>query len=197
VTPTLTPIEDLERQAVAMGRLRTFLTWGLIAAAIGLLLVFGWTSRGEYSPLDAGSRAPEYAAVSLDGDTLSLEDLRGRVVLLNVWATWCTPCVREMPALERLHEQHDAEGLSVVAVSVDASTPGLGAADVRRFVDDLGVTFTILLDPGGEIENRFRVSGLPMTFLIDREGRIRQRIVGAREWNEPDITAQIRELLDG
>lgn len=180
-----------------MGRLRTGLTWGLIAAAIALLLVFGWSSRGDYSPLDSGSEAPDYAAVSLAGDTVSLEDLRGRVVLLNVWATWCTPCIREMPALERLHQQHEAEGLSVVAVSVDASTPGLGATDVQRFVDDLGVSFTILLDPGGEIENRFRVSGLPMTFLIDREGRIRQKIVGAREWNEPDITAQIRELLDG
>lgn len=180
-----------------MSRVRTALTWSLIAVAIGALLVFGWSSRGDFSPLDAGSEAPEYAAVSLDGDTVSLEQLRGRVVLLNVWATWCTPCIREMPALEQLHQAHEAEGLSVVAVSVDASTPGLGAADVRRFVDDLGVSFTILLDPGGEVENKFRVSGLPMSFIIDREGRIRQKIVGAREWNEPDITAQIRELLDG
>jgi peroxiredoxin len=180
-----------------MVRVRTALTWSLIAAAIGLLLVFGWSSRGGYSPLDAGSEAPAYAAVSLAGDTVRLEDLRGRVVLLNVWATWCTPCIREMPALERLHQAHDEEGLSVVAVSVDASTPGLGAMDVQRFVEDLGVTFTILLDPGGEIENRFRVTGLPMTYIIDREGRIRQKIVGAREWDEPDITAQIRDLLDG
>jgi peroxiredoxin len=180
-----------------MGRVRTGLTWGLITAAIGLLLVFGWSSRGDHSPLDAGSEAPPYAAVSLAGDSVSLADLRGRVVLLNVWATWCTPCIREMPALERLHRAHEAEGLSVVAVSVDASTPGLGAADVERFVNDLGVSFTILLDPGGEIENRFRVSGLPMTYLIDRDGRIRQKIVGAREWDEPDITAEIRKLLDG
>lgn len=180
-----------------MGRVRSGLTWGLIAAAIGLLLVFGWSSRGDHSPLDAGSEAPAYAAVSLTGDTVRLADLRGRVVLLNVWATWCTPCIREMPALERLHQAHEAEGLSIVAVSVDASTPGLGAADVERFVDDLGVTFTILLDPGGEIENRFRVSGLPMTYLIDRDGRIRLKIVGAREWDEPDIAAEIRNLLDG
>jgi peroxiredoxin len=179
-----------------MGRVRTGLTWGLIAVAIGGLIVFGWSRRGEYTPLDGGSEAPAYAAVSLAGDTVSLEGLRGRVVLLNVWATWCTPCIREMPALERLHRAHEAEGLSVVAVSVDASTPGLGAADVQRFVDDLGVSFTILLDPGGEIENKFRVSGLPMTYVIDREGRIRQRIVGAREWDEPEITAEIRKLLD-
>lgn len=180
-----------------MGRVRTGLTWGLITAAIGLLLVFGWSSRGDHSPLDAGSEAPAYSAVTLAGDSVSLADLRGRVVLLNVWATWCTPCIREMPALERLHRAHEAEGLSIVAVSVDASTPGLGAADVERFVNDLGVSFTILLDPGGEIENRFRVSGLPMTYLIDRDGRIRQKIVGAREWDEPDITAEIRKLLDG
>lgn len=179
-----------------MGRFRTLLTWGLVAVASTLLLLFGWSSRGEYAPLDAGSRVPDYSAVTMTGDTVSLEDYRGRVVLLNVWATWCTPCVREMPALEQLHKAHEADGLSVVAVNVDASTPGLGMADVQRFIDDVGVTFTILLDPGGEIENRFRVSGLPMTFLIDREGRLRQKIVGAREWNEPDITAQIRELLD-
>jgi peroxiredoxin len=180
-----------------MSRIRTGLTWGFIIAASAALLLFGWSNRAGFAPIDAGTAAPAYSAVSLAGDTVSLADLRGRVVLLNVWATWCAPCVREMPALERLHQALGEEGLSIVAVSVDASTPGLGAADVRGFVDDLGITFTVLLDPGGEIENRFQVGGLPMTFVIDRDGRIREKIVGARDWDEPGITTDIRKLLDG
>jgi cytochrome c biogenesis protein CcmG, thiol:disulfide interchange protein DsbE len=178
-----------------MSRVRTGLTWGVVAAAIALLLLFGWSNRGRFAPRDAGTPAPAYRALSLAGDTVSLEDFRGRVVLLNVWATWCAPCVREMPALERLHRSLSGNGLSVVAVSVDAATPGLGVADVRGFVDELGLTFTVLLDPGGEIERLFRVGGLPMTFLIDREGRVLERIVGAKEWDDPEIAAGIRELL--
>lgn len=179
-----------------MSRFRTALTGGFLAIAIALLLLFGWSNRGRFAPRDAGTAAPAYSATSLAGDTVSLEDYRGRVVLLNIWATWCAPCIREMPALERLHRTLSAEGLSVVAVSVDASTPGLGAADVRGFVDELGLTFTVLLDPGGEIERLFRVGGLPMTFLIDREGRVLERVVGAREWDDPEITAGLREILD-
>jgi len=179
-----------------MARARDRLIWGAAAAAAVALIAYVWTHRGAFAPLDADTSAPAYSAVTLDGDTVDLAQLRGRVVLLNVWATWCTPCVREMPALQRLYERHEADGLSVVAVSVDGSTPGLGAANVSEFVNDLDVTFTILLDPSGSIEETFRVRGLPTTFVIDREGRIREKVLGAREWDEPPHASDIRSLLD-
>jgi cytochrome c biogenesis protein CcmG/thiol:disulfide interchange protein DsbE len=89
-------------------------------------------------------------------------------------------------------------GLSVVAVSVDAEGPGLdGAAGVRSFVEELGLTFTILHDASGRIENAFGVTGLPMTFVIDRDGRIHRKVLGAREWDDPQLAAEIRGLLEG
>jgi cytochrome c biogenesis protein CcmG, thiol:disulfide interchange protein DsbE len=164
-------------------------------AVSGVLL---WTFRGSFAPLDIGSPAPAYAAVTLDGDSVHLEGLRGRVVLLNVWATWCTPCVREMPALQRLHEKLDARGLSIVAVSVDAEGSAFGGdGDVRAFVEQFGLTFTVLRDASGRIESTFGVSGLPMTFLIDRDGRIQRKVLGAREWDDPELASDIESLLDG
>jgi peroxiredoxin len=164
----------------------------------GLFALRAWEGRGGFGPLDSGSRAPDYAAPSLTGDTVRLSELRGRVVLLNVWATWCKPCVREMPALQRLYEALEPAGLSVVAVSVDNAALGLGSAadDVRAFVAEYGIGFTILLDPESAIENVFQVTGLPMTYVIRRDGRIHSKVLGPREWDDPGTQAEIRQLLE-
>ncbi|MCI0437136.1 MAG: TlpA family protein disulfide reductase [Gemmatimonadetes bacterium] len=177
-------------------RVRAGIRVAAVIAAAGLAL-FALRGQGGYGPVDTGARVPSYGAPSLDGDTVTLESLRGRVVLLNVWATWCKPCVREMPALQRLHEALDDEGLSVVAVSVDNAALMLGdtQGDVRAFIDQHGITFTVLLDPGSRIESTFRVTGLPMTFVIDREGVLRDRILGPREWDTPESLSGMRELL--
>jgi cytochrome c biogenesis protein CcmG, thiol:disulfide interchange protein DsbE len=172
---------------------------GFAAAAVILVsAALLWTLRGGFAPLDAGALAPEYAAVTLDGDSVRLSDLRGQVVLLNVWATWCTPCVREMPALQRLHEMLEPRGLAVVAVSVDAEGSAFGGDnDVRSFVEEFGLTFTVLRDASGRIESAFGVPGLPMTFVIDRDGRIQRKVLGAREWDDPELASDIESLLDG
>lgn len=172
--------------------------WKLAALlGVGLFALFAWTSRDRYAPLDVGSRAPDYAAATLDGDTLHLKDLRGDVVLINVWATWCPPCLREMPALQRLHEALGADGLRVLAVNVDNASFGGDPTDlVRTFIDEFGLTFDILLDPEYAIESAFQVSGLPMTFVIDRRGRIREKTLGAREWDSAGAQARIRTLLE-
>lgn len=169
-----------------------------VAATLGVLLLLGWRNRARFAPADAGTTTPTYAATSLDGDTVSLADYRGQVVLLNVWATWCRPCVQEMPALERLHDALGAEGLTVLAVSVDAPAPGLEDPNeaVRAFASQLGLTFPILVDASGRIEGTFRVSGLPSTFVIDREGTLRQRILGPRPWDQPETISEIRALLE-
>jgi cytochrome c biogenesis protein CcmG, thiol:disulfide interchange protein DsbE len=169
----------------------------LVAALLSALI---WVNRERFTPLDVGSRAPDYSAFSLDGDPVLLSSYLGDVVVLNIWATWCAPCVYEMPALQRLHEQLADDGVRVVAVSVDAAAGGFGAfgqpgGDVREFRDRYGLTFDILHDPSGRIQSRYQVNGLPTTFIIDREGRIRRKVLGARDWDAPQFTDELRALL--
>jgi peroxiredoxin len=171
--------------------------FAFVALGLAALVLLLWSQRGSFGPADVGAEAPSYAAATLAGDTLRLDDLRGRVVLLNVWATWCIPCVEEMPALQRLHDRLEQEGLSVVAVSVDAGSPGNGDADVSSFVDRFGLTFTVLRDASGRIEDAFGVAGLPTTFVIDRNGRIHRKVLGAREWDDPTLASEIQSLLEG
>lgn len=165
---------------------------------VGIAVALGLRAESAHTPTDGGTMAPAFAAVTVDGDSLSLADLRGTPVLLNVWATWCKPCVREMPALERLHQEMGPGGLSIVAVSVDNAAFGIAdpVHSVKSFAEEYGLTFTILLDPESRIESAFQVVGLPMTFLIDREGRIVERIIGERAWDDPEMKAELRKLLE-
>jgi len=183
-------------------RTRDLLLRAVVFLGLLVVLVLGWTVRGSFTPAVHGEAAPAYEALSLQGEPVSLESLRGKVVLFNVWATWCPPCRWEMPAMERLHQELGGEGLEVVAVSVDAATgrlPTFGGPteEVRSLVHELGLTFTILLDPASEVQRRFGVQGLPTTFLIDRQGRIVERILGPRHWDQPPEIDRIRALLGG
>jgi cytochrome c biogenesis protein CcmG, thiol:disulfide interchange protein DsbE len=139
-----------------------------------------------------GERAPEYAAVTLEGDSVFLADLEGSVVLLNVWATWCAPCREEIPALQELHERHHAEGLRVVGVSVDGRREG---DNVRRFADSFGVTYAIWHDPDDRVGSRFRSIGVPTTVLIDRGGTIVWRHLGAVTADDPGLNRHLGETL--
>lgn len=181
---------------------RTLLTYTGVAVLVGVLSALIWINRDRFTPLDVGSRAPDYRVRTLDGDTVSLAGFAGDVVLLNVWATWCRPCVVEMPALQRLHEELHEQGLRIVAVSVDAPRGAIGAfgqpgGSVRDFVAEFGLTFTVLHDPTGGIQSRYQVNGLPTTFIIDRDGRIRRKVLGAAEWDRDSFADQIRDLLEG
>lgn len=139
-----------------------------------------------------GNPAPEYAARMLDGDTLTLNQLRGSVVLLNVWATWCGPCVREMPGLEALHRKYREQGLVVLGASIDRRS---AERDVRRFLESNDIGFTILLDPDQNVTQRFRTLGVPETFLIGRDGVIAHRWIGEFEPIAPDVTQRVEALL--
>jgi len=156
----------------------------------------GWLSRDHFSAPESGEAAPLFVARDLNGDTVRLQDYAGRVILLNVWATWCPPCRKEMPSLERLHEQLGKRGLSVLAVSVDESAQPEGTrAMVQRFVEQYGLRFPVLLDPAGHVEDLYGVDALPTTFLIDRDGRIRKTVVGGTEWDQPPYSDLVRNLL--
>lgn len=145
-----------------------------------------------FAPPAVGSPAPEYGARTLGGDDLALSDLRGKVVLLNVWATWCGPCVREMPKLQELHAIYEADGLSILGASIDR---GAAESEVRSFVEANGIAFEILLDPDASVETRFRTLGVPESFLIDRQGILRARWIGEFDPMAESVRSEIEALL--
>jgi cytochrome c biogenesis protein CcmG, thiol:disulfide interchange protein DsbE len=141
---------------------------------------------------EIGKPAPEYRAVSLAGDSVSLAASRGRVVLLNVWATWCHPCRDEIPILQALHERNANRGLELIGVSVDAR----GEEDtIREFSDDFKMTYPIWLDPDERIQSTFLSIGVPVTFLIDRDGVLRWRHVGPVRANDSTLVRELELAL--
>jgi cytochrome c biogenesis protein CcmG, thiol:disulfide interchange protein DsbE len=155
---------------------------------LGLLSACG-DGSGE---LRLGEPVPEFAARSLDGDSVALSELRGEVVLLNIWATWCPPCREEMPAIESLHQELSPRGLRVVAVSIDRA--GAEPA-IRRFADEFGLTFDILHDAEQQAPRAFRTIGVPETLLIDREGRLVHRWIGQIDPNLPMVREPVEAAL--
>ena len=122
---------------------------------------------------------------------MDLKELRGRVVLVNFWATWCEPCRDEMPSLERLREEMKGRPFEVLAVNYGESN-----AKVRGFVEREKLSVPVLLDPEKEAAGRWNAKGLPMTFLVDARGRIRYWVFGERDWGEGEAREHVRKLLD-
>ncbi len=166
----------------------------------GALVLMAWAGRGRFQPVGLGTDAPSFTISNLEGEPVSLEAHRGQVVLVNIWATWCGPCIVEMPSMQRLYEQLEDQPFDILAVSVDA-TPGepdaagnLGG-DVARFVREHGLTFEILHDASGRIQQTYRTTGVPESFLIGKDGVIYKKIAGATEWDSPENLELIQRLL--
>ncbi len=144
-------------------------------------------------PLRSGTAAPAFELPVLGGDRpLSLAALRGKVVLLNFWATWCKPCEDEMPAMERLYRALAPEGLALLAVSVDEE-----ADVVAAFQQRLDLSFPILLDPERRVADDYQSYKFPETWLIDPEGVLVARFIGPRDWDAPAYADRVRALLRG
>jgi cytochrome c biogenesis protein CcmG, thiol:disulfide interchange protein DsbE len=150
--------------------------------------------RKELFPVELGSKAPDFTAFTLDSvpRKKSLDDYRGQVVMINVWATWCLPCRVEMPSIEALHKTYGPKGLKVVAVSID--DPGTEAT-IRAFVKQYGLTFDVLHDPKGQISEAYDITGYPETFILGRDGVIRKKLMSATDWNSPESRALVDRLL--
>jgi peroxiredoxin len=148
----------------------------------------------ELFPVSVGSAAPPIVGKTLDGTarTRTLADYHGRVLLVNVWATWCEPCRVEMPSIEKVYREFGPRGLSVVAISVD--DPG-SEQRIRDYVKELGLTFEILHDPTRQTTANYQITGYPETFIIGREGTIRKKVIGAADWSSEANRALLRELL--
>ena len=172
--------------------------WGIVAGIV--LLLAGVLAAGvhflgdELFPVSVGSKAPPIEGVTLDGKKTpkKLADYSDKVVLLNVWATWCEPCRVEMPSIEKLHKEFASKGLAVVAISVD--DPG-AEQRILDFVKEYGLTFEVLHDPRQVTTRNYQITGYPETFIIARDGTIRRKLIGAADWSSDANRALIRELL--
>jgi peroxiredoxin len=162
----------------------------LLGAALVLALVAGEEHRDEEAPFRVGAQAPRVHLRSLDDREIDLRAWGGQVVVLNFWATWCEPCVAEMPALDRLERALDNDGLVVLAVSVDESPE-----TVRNFARDHHLSLPLLLDPGGQAARAFGVVGYPTTFVLDASGRLREHYLGPAEWDQPEALDHFRALI--
>jgi thiol-disulfide isomerase/thioredoxin len=173
---------------------RRLLTWGLLVAAtcgpaeaqpVTLLLkpldLVGYPSRAV---------PPHFSGDTIDTRQVSMTDLRGKVVLVNFWASWCAECRPEMPVLERLHRELAPQGLAVIGINVREEKDV-----VRRYARELGLTFPLVLDAGGTINVLYGVVGLPTTFIVGRDGRAVALAVGPREWASLPGRALLHALL--
>ncbi len=171
---------------------KQWLVVGAIVVVLGAAVVLGLELSPQIFPVEVGSRAPEFSVGTLTGSaTKTLADYKGQVVLLNVWATWCAPCRVEMPSIEHLYQEFGSQGLKVVAISIDEAGPDV----VREFVRERGLSFEILLNPSRSIERIYQTTGVPESFVLNRDGVIVKKVIGATEWDSAVNRDLIRRLL--
>lgn len=166
--------------------------WLCLAVLAALACARGGEGGSRPRRVEIGAPAPAYAAVSLDGDSVSLGAQRGKVVLLNIWATWCHPCRTEIPELRAIHARYRDRGLELIGVSVDAD----GQDDaVKSFMRDFQIVFPVWRDPDERISTSFLAVGVPATFLIDRDGVLRWRRTGPIAPGDTTLTAAIDRAI--
>ena len=135
--------------------------------------------------------APDFTFPGLDGEMIRLSDYKGKVVLVNIWATWCPPCVDEMPSMEKLYQKFKGENFEILAVSIDE--PGLKA--VAPFMKKSNLTFPALIDSEGTIKAVYGITGVPESFIIDKQGILIKKIVGPVDWAAPNVFQFFNELI--
>ena len=166
---------------------------GLVIAGVAAGATIMTRVGSEVAPVQVGATAPEFRAIDLaSGDSVSLHQrYRGKVTLVNIWATWCVPCRVEMPAMEQLYTTLAPRGFAVAAVSIDEGPP----EDVRKFGAQFKLTFDLLQDRSTRIQQLYQTTGVPESFLLDRNGVIIKRVIGAHDWNSAANRALVERLL--
>ncbi len=172
--------------------------WSVVLVVVGLLAAALFAAThflgDELFPVAVGMEAPPMQGTTIVGPkrVKTLADYKGKVVLLNVWATWCGPCREEMPSMEKLHREFGPQGLEIVAVSVD--DPG-AEKTILQFAKEFGITFEILHDPDKITAKHYQVTGYPESFIIGTDGTIRRKVFAAADWSSEANRMLVRELL--
>jgi len=177
-----------------MGRVRRALVWAALALGVGILLLFALPSYRQGEASIAGKTADDFA-LTIDGKPQRLSDYRGKVVVLNFWASWCPPCLEEAPALNRLQRHIEPLGGTILGVSVDEDP-----AAYQKFLKDFEIVFLTWRDPNvqdnkSKIELGYGTSLIPETYVIDRHGKIARKLVSAQQWDSPEMLAYFDAIL--
>lgn len=190
--PTL-QLSGLKRSCLAFLEGSIFLTT--------LLLLFSLPAFGQESgfykkigiqPVKNNMKAPDFCLEGLNGKKVQLHGLKGNVILLNFWATWCGPCKEEMPSMEALYRQYKERDFILLTISVDQGSP----EPTRKFIQQNGYHFSVLFDPAGKTLDLFGVDRIPATLVINKKGKILGRAIGPRDWSQPDVFSFIDRLLE-
>ena len=166
----------------------------LIAGLLALVLLHRNRSSDnpvQQVPIKIGLPAPDFKFPGIDGKMVKLSDYRGKVVLVNIWATWCPSCVDEMPSMEKLYRKLQGEKFEILAVSIDS----LGATAVAPFMKKYQLTFPALIDSAGAIRMAYRTTGVPESFIVDKNGILVKKIIGPLDWTRPDALRYFRDLI--
>ncbi len=149
-------------------------------------------NKRSFEPVVAGTNSINFVTNDLDGKLRRLDEFKGKVIFLNLWATWCKPCEEEMPSMQRVYDVLKGRNFEMIALSVDTEGPEV----VREFVERYGLTFPVFLDPKGKIKNGYKTTGVPETFIIDQNGVIAEKIWGPRNWDDKRNMKMVLDLLD-
>lgn len=191
------PEGQLPATAPARRSWSVLILWVLPALGILSVLAYGFFTRESADVVltapRVGKPLPDFTLPDLQGRTVQLTALRGKIVFVNVWATWCPPCIEEMPTIQQLYERLRPQGLEVLAVSLDA----LGAQVVGPFMQSRRLTFPALLDVMSTLQRVYRTTGVPESFIVDRNGLLVEKIIGPRDWVHPQMLALFERLLSG
>lgn len=188
-TPAMTDSADVPHKSGTSKLVIGLLSLLILAGAFAMV----WLQSSKYEPLTVGRVAPDFELPDLTEQEVRLSDFRGKVVFLNFWATWCKPCKEEMPSMEVLYRNFKDDGLVVLAVSIDRVTT---KDDIPPFVKSMDLSFPVLVDSWGQTDKRYKLMGVPETYIIDQDGVLREKIIGPRDWTRLDNLQVVTQLLD-
>ncbi|HEV2290675.1 MAG TPA: TlpA disulfide reductase family protein [Gemmatimonadales bacterium] len=175
--------------------MRTSTQWIAVGAILAGLGTGAWilSHADTVNGVTVGAPAPDYRVIDVaSGDTVALHDrLKGHVTIINIWATWCVPCRLEMPSMEKLYKEFKARGFQIAAVSIDKGDPRV----ISEFGKEYGLTFDLLHDPSGDIQDLYRTTGVPESYIVDRNGIIVKWLIGGYDWTAPVQRTLIDRLL--
>ena len=170
----------------------------IVFLTITTLLVVGslkqnspFFQSANQAPVRVGLPAPDFTFPGLDGEKTSLSDYRGKVVFVNIWATWCPPCVEEMPSMQKLYQKLKGENFEILAVSIDSQ----GAKVVAPFMKKYKLTFPALIDYMSTIKRIYKTTGVPESYIIDKDGILAKKVIGPLDWSQPDILRLFQDLI--
>ncbi len=165
---------------------------GVVVVAIIVVVFVVMSQKQKFTLMAPGAEAIDFTLPDLDEKEHTLSSLRGNVVFLNFWATWCGPCREEIPSMQVMHNKFKGKPFKIVAVSIDTASDDV----VRKFAKGFGITFLILHDRKGTLKNTYKTTGVPETFIVDQNGIIAEKVWGPRDWSDPKNLATIEALLE-